>query len=138
MLVYIQGYGSLGLMSSVLVCPDGRTEVSEAAHGTVTRHYREHQRGVKTSTNPIASIFAWSRGLAHRFVLLLFIFCVLLFSCVLNDRLFYYVLFIMPFVYLSICLCTYFILFYLFASIFAWSRGLAHPSVYIYYILYIM
>ncbi|CDI81264.1 isocitrate dehydrogenase, putative [Eimeria acervulina] len=64
--IVAQGYGSLGLMSSVLVCPDGRTEVSEAAHGTVTRHYREHQRGVKTSTNPIASIFAWSRGLAHR------------------------------------------------------------------------
>lgn len=61
-----QGYGSLGLMTSVLVAPDGKTIEAEAAHGTVTRHYREHQRGKKTSTNPIASIFAWTRGLAHR------------------------------------------------------------------------
>lgn len=61
-----QGYGSLGLMTSVLVCPDGKTVEAEAAHGTVTRHYRQHQKGQETSTNPIASIFAWSRGLAHR------------------------------------------------------------------------
>ncbi|XP_050688976.1 isocitrate dehydrogenase [NADP] cytoplasmic-like [Eriocheir sinensis] len=61
-----QGYGSLGLMTSVLVCPDGRTLESEAAHGTVTRHYRQHQQGKETSTNPIASIYAWTRGLAHR------------------------------------------------------------------------
>lgn len=61
-----QGYGSLGLMTSVLVCPDGKTVESEAAHGTVTRHYRQHQQGKETSTNPIASIFAWSRGLKHR------------------------------------------------------------------------
>ncbi|CCG28103.1 Isocitrate dehydrogenase [NADP] [Caenorhabditis elegans] len=61
-----QGYGSLGLMTSVLVCPDGKTVEAEAAHGTVTRHYRMHQKGQETSTNPIASIFAWSRGLAHR------------------------------------------------------------------------
>ncbi|XP_037087956.1 LOW QUALITY PROTEIN: isocitrate dehydrogenase [NADP] cytoplasmic-like [Pollicipes pollicipes] len=61
-----QGYGSLGMMTSVLVCPDGRTVEAEAAHGTVTRHYRQHQQGKETSTNPIASIFAWSRGLAHR------------------------------------------------------------------------
>merc|ERR1712203_941602 len=61
-----QGYGSLGLMTSVLVCPDGKTVESEAAHGTVTRHYRQHQKGNETSTNPIASIFAWTRGLAHR------------------------------------------------------------------------
>jgi isocitrate dehydrogenase len=61
-----QGFGSLGLMTSVLVCPDGKTIEAEAAHGTVTRHYRVHQRGGETSTNPIASIFAWSRGLAHR------------------------------------------------------------------------
>merc|ERR1712179_464297 len=61
-----QGYGSLGLMTSVLVCPDGKTVESEAAHGTVTRHYRQHQKGNETSTNPIASIFAWSRGLKHR------------------------------------------------------------------------
>ena len=60
------GYGSLGLMTSVLVCPDGKTIESEAAHGTVTRHYREWQKGNKTSTNPIASIFAWTRGLEHR------------------------------------------------------------------------
>lgn len=61
-----QGFGSLGLMTSVLVTPDGRTMEAEAAHGTVTRHYRQHQKGEKTSTNPIASIFAWTRGLAHR------------------------------------------------------------------------
>src|SRR5262245_35168524 len=61
-----QGFGSLGLMTSVLMTPDGRTAEAEAAHGTVTRHYRAHQRGEKTSTNPIASIFAWTRGLAHR------------------------------------------------------------------------
>ncbi|KAH9421006.1 isocitrate dehydrogenase (NAD(+)) idh1, partial [Dermatophagoides pteronyssinus] len=61
-----QGYGSLGMMTSVLVCPDGKTIESEAAHGTVTRHYRMHQDGKETSTNPIASIFAWSRGLLHR------------------------------------------------------------------------
>uniref|UniRef100_A0A914XRP8 isocitrate dehydrogenase (NADP(+)) n=1 Tax=Plectus sambesii TaxID=2011161 RepID=A0A914XRP8_9BILA len=61
-----QGYGSLGLMTSVLICPDGKTVEAEAAHGTVTRHYREHQKGKETSTNPIASIFAWTRGLAHR------------------------------------------------------------------------
>ncbi|MGD9700844.1 MAG: NADP-dependent isocitrate dehydrogenase [Acidimicrobiia bacterium] len=61
-----QGFGSLGLMSSVLLTPDGQTMEAEAAHGTVTRHYREHQKGNKTSTNPIASIFAWTRGLAHR------------------------------------------------------------------------
>uniref|UniRef100_A0A669D406 Isocitrate dehydrogenase [NADP] n=1 Tax=Oreochromis niloticus TaxID=8128 RepID=A0A669D406_ORENI len=61
-----QGYGSLGMMTSVLVCPDGRTVESEAAHGTVTRHYRLHQQGKETSTNPIASIFAWTRGLLHR------------------------------------------------------------------------
>ncbi|XP_042895354.1 isocitrate dehydrogenase [NADP] cytoplasmic isoform X2 [Parasteatoda tepidariorum] len=61
-----QGYGSLGLMTSVLICPDGKTVEAEAAHGTVTRHYRMHQKGQETSTNPIASIFAWTRGLAHR------------------------------------------------------------------------
>jgi len=61
-----QGYGSLGLMTSVLLAPDGITMESEAAHGTVTRHYRLHQQGKETSTNPIASIFAWTRGLAHR------------------------------------------------------------------------
>ena len=61
-----QGFGSLGLMSSVLVTPDGKTVEAEAAHGTVTRHYRQHQLGKETSTNPIASIFAWTRGLAHR------------------------------------------------------------------------
>jgi len=61
-----QGYGSLGLMTSVLICPDGKTVESEAAHGTVTRHYRMHQQGKETSTNPIASIFAWTRGLLHR------------------------------------------------------------------------
>jgi len=61
-----QGYGSLGLMTSVLLAPDGRTMEAEAAHGTVTRHFRLHQQGKETSTNPIASIFAWTRGLAHR------------------------------------------------------------------------
>jgi isocitrate dehydrogenase len=61
-----QGFGSLGLMTSVLMSPDGRTVEAEAAHGTVTRHYRQHQKGQQTSTNPIASIFAWTRGLAHR------------------------------------------------------------------------
>uniref|UniRef100_A0A191XX90 Isocitrate dehydrogenase [NADP] n=1 Tax=Boleophthalmus pectinirostris TaxID=150288 RepID=A0A191XX90_BOLPE len=64
--ILAQGFGSLGLMTSVLVCPDGKTIEAEAAHGTVTRHYREHQRGRHTSTNPIASIFAWTRGLEHR------------------------------------------------------------------------
>jgi isocitrate dehydrogenase len=61
-----QGFGSLGLMTSVLVTPDGKTMEAEAAHGTVTRHFRQHQKGKPTSTNPIASIFAWTRGLAHR------------------------------------------------------------------------
>ena len=61
-----QGYGSLGLMTSVLMAPDGKTVEAEAAHGTFTRHYRQWQKGEKTSTNPIASIFAWTRGLAHR------------------------------------------------------------------------
>ena len=61
-----QGFGSLGLMTSVLMTPDGNTVEAEAAHGTVTRHYREHQKGNPTSTNPIASIFAWTRGLAAR------------------------------------------------------------------------
>ncbi len=61
-----QGFGSLGLMTSVLMTPDGKTVEAEAAHGTVTRHYREHQKGNPTSTNPIASIFAWTRGLEHR------------------------------------------------------------------------
>ncbi|MBM3201019.1 MAG: NADP-dependent isocitrate dehydrogenase [Chlamydiae bacterium] len=61
-----QGFGSLGLMTSVLLSPDGKVMEAEAAHGTVTRHYREHQKGHKTSTNPIASIFAWTRGLMHR------------------------------------------------------------------------
>ena len=61
-----QGFGSLGLMTSVLITPDGATVEAEAAHGTVTRHYRQHQQGKETSTNPIASIFAWTRGLAHR------------------------------------------------------------------------
>jgi isocitrate dehydrogenase len=64
--IVAQGYGSLGLMTSVLVCPDGKTIESEAAHGTVTRHFRFHQQGKETSTNPIASIFAWTRGLLHR------------------------------------------------------------------------
>lgn len=61
-----QGFGSLGLMTSVLICPDGKTIEAEAAHGTVTRHFRVHQKGGETSTNSIASIFAWTRGLAHR------------------------------------------------------------------------
>jgi isocitrate dehydrogenase len=61
-----QGFGSLGLMTSVLMTPDGKTVEAEAAHGTVTRHYRQHQAGKETSTNPIASIFAWTRGLAYR------------------------------------------------------------------------
>ncbi len=64
--IVAQGFGSLGLMTSVLLSPDGRTVESEAAHGTVTRHYRQHQKGQETSTNPIASIFAWTRGLAYR------------------------------------------------------------------------
>src|SRR5215471_15685292 len=64
--IVAQGFGSLGLMTSVLLTPDGKTMEAEAAHGTVTRHYREHQKGNPTSTNPIASIFAWTRGLAHR------------------------------------------------------------------------
>ncbi len=61
-----QGFGSLGLMTSVLMTPDGKVVEAEAAHGTVTRHYREHQKGKETSTNSMASIFAWTRGLAHR------------------------------------------------------------------------
>src|SRR5438309_2847288 len=61
-----QGYGSLGLMTSVLLTPDGKVVEAEAAHGTVTRHYRQHQRGEQTSTNSVASIYAWTRGLAHR------------------------------------------------------------------------
>ena len=61
-----QGFGSLGLMTSVLLTPDGKTVEAEAAHGTVTRHYREHQKGKPTSTNPIASIFAWTQGLKYR------------------------------------------------------------------------
>jgi isocitrate dehydrogenase len=64
--IVAQGFGSLGLMTSVLMTPDGKIVESEAAHGTVTRHYREHQKGRETSTNSIASIFAWTRGLAHR------------------------------------------------------------------------
>ncbi len=64
--IVAQGFGSLGLMTSVLMTPDGKTVEAEAAHGTVTRHYREHQRGNPTSTNPIASIFAWTQGLSHR------------------------------------------------------------------------
>jgi isocitrate dehydrogenase len=64
--VVAQGFGSLGLMTSVLMTPDGRTVEAEAAHGTVTRHYRQHQQGKPTSTNPIASIFAWTQGLGHR------------------------------------------------------------------------
>ena len=67
--IVAQGFGSLGLMTSVLITPDGRTYESEAAHGTVTRHYREHQKGNPTSTNPIASVFAWTRGLVQRGVL---------------------------------------------------------------------
>jgi isocitrate dehydrogenase len=61
-----QGFGSLGLMTSVLMTPDGKTVESEAAHGTVTRHFRQHQQGNETSTNPIASIFAWTRGIHYR------------------------------------------------------------------------
>jgi isocitrate dehydrogenase len=61
-----QGFGSLGLMTSVLTTPDGKVVEAEAAHGTVTRHYREHQKGNETSTNSVASIFAWARALAHR------------------------------------------------------------------------
>lgn len=64
--IVAQGYGSLGLMTSVLICPDGKTVEAEAAHGTVTRHWRQYQQGKETSTNPIASIFAWTRGLSHR------------------------------------------------------------------------
>ena len=64
--IVAQGFGSLGLMTSVLMTPDGKTVEAEAAHGTVTRHYRQHQQGKPTSTNPIASIFAWTRGLAYR------------------------------------------------------------------------
>lgn len=64
--IVAQGFGSLGLMTSVLMTPDGKTVEAEAAHGTVTRHYRQHQQGKVTSTNPVASIFAWTRGLAHR------------------------------------------------------------------------
>ena len=64
--IVAQGFGSLGLMTSTLISPDGKTFEAEAAHGTVTRHYRAHQQGKQTSTNPIASIFAWTRGLAHR------------------------------------------------------------------------
>jgi isocitrate dehydrogenase len=64
--VVAQGFGSLGLMTSVLMTPDGKTVEAEAAHGTVTRHYREHQKGKETSTNPIASIYAWTQGLAYR------------------------------------------------------------------------
>ena len=64
--VVAQGFGSLGLMTSVLLSPDGKTVEAEAAHGTVTRHYRQHQQGKATSTNPIASIFAWTRGLSYR------------------------------------------------------------------------
>jgi isocitrate dehydrogenase len=61
-----QGFGSLGMMTSVLLTPDAKTVETEAAHGTVTRHYRQHQQGKETSTNPIASIFAWTRGLKYR------------------------------------------------------------------------
>ena len=64
--IVAQGFGSLGLMTSVLLAPDGKTVEAEAAHGTVTRHYRQHQKGQPTSTNPIASIFAWTRGLIYR------------------------------------------------------------------------
>ncbi|MEV0278184.1 NADP-dependent isocitrate dehydrogenase [Streptomyces sp. NPDC050610] len=64
--IVAQGFGSPGLMTSILISPDGRTVETEAAHGTVTRHYRQHQQGKETSTNPLASIFAWTRGLAHR------------------------------------------------------------------------
>ena len=64
--ILAQGFGSLGMMTSELITPDGKTIESEAAHGTVTRHYREYQKGNETSTNPVASIFAWTRGLKHR------------------------------------------------------------------------
>jgi len=64
--IVAQGYGSLGLMTSVLLCPDGKTVEAEAAHGTVTRHWRDHQAGKETSTNAVASIYAWTRGLLHR------------------------------------------------------------------------
>ena len=64
--ILAQGFGSLGMMTSELITPDGLTVESEAAHGTVTRHYREYQKGRETSTNPVASIFAWTRGLLHR------------------------------------------------------------------------
>ena len=64
--ILAQGFGSLGMMTSELITPDGKTVESEAAHGTVTRHYREYQKGNETSTNPVASIFAWTRGLIHR------------------------------------------------------------------------
>jgi isocitrate dehydrogenase len=64
--IIAQGFGSLGLMTSVLMTADGKTVEAEAAHGTVTRHYRQYQQGKPTSTNPIASIFAWTRGLEHR------------------------------------------------------------------------
>jgi len=64
--ILAQGFGSLGMMTSELITPDGRTMESEAAHGTVTRHYREYQKGKETSTNPVASIFAWTRGLKFR------------------------------------------------------------------------
>ena len=64
--IVAQGFGSLGLMTSVLLTPDGKTVEAEAAHGTVTRHYRQHQQGKETSTNPIASIFAWTSGLKYR------------------------------------------------------------------------
>ncbi|CAG8672461.1 14748_t:CDS:2, partial [Acaulospora colombiana] len=64
--VLAQGFGSLGMMTSELITPDGKTMEAEAAHGTVTRHYREYQKGKETSTNPVASIFAWTRGLKHR------------------------------------------------------------------------
>lgn len=67
--VVAQGYGSLGLMTSFLACPDGETVMSDAAHGTITNHFRRHQQGLPTSTNPIASIYAWTRGLAHRAML---------------------------------------------------------------------
>lgn len=84
-----QGYGSLGLMTSVLVAPDGKTIEAEAAHGTVTRHYRFHEQGRETSTNPIASIFAWTRGLAHRAKLdnneKLSAFCIALESACINT-----------------------------------------------------
>jgi len=64
--IVAQGFGSLGLMTSVLITPDGKTVEAEAAHGTVTRHYRQYLKGEETSTNPVASIYAWTRGLLHR------------------------------------------------------------------------